>query len=133
MLYLGLNYEQIGAYEEAIAEYRKAGTVCDDSSQPLELLGHALAVGGRRREALKVLSVLRSSMYRRSDSLLNIALIHAALGQNEQAFKWLEKRYANRTDRVRHLRFDPRFDILRSDRRYTELLHRSILAIQTYP
>ena len=133
MLCLGLNYEQTGAHEEAIAEYRKAGVVCDDSTEPLELLGHALAVGGRRGEALKVLSEINSSVERRSASLHNIALIHAALGQKEQAFKWLEKRYANRTDRVRHLRFDPRFDILRSDRRYKELLRRSILAIQTYP
>ena len=71
------------------------------ADKPLELLGHAFAVGGRRREALKVLSVLRSSMYRRSDSLLNIALIHAALGQIGRAFKWPEN--PDRTKRLRRL------------------------------
>ena len=53
-----------------------------------------------------------------------IARIYAGLGDKEQAFKWLEKGYEERTDQLTRLKVDPTFDGLRSDPRLIDLMRR---------
>ena len=50
--------------------------------------------------------------------------MHAALGEHDQAFEWLEKAYENRVAQLNWLKIDPRFRNLRSDTRFTNLLRR---------
>ena len=126
LLWLGLSYEQKGMLEEAITQFRKAKDVNADSPEPLELLGHVLAIAGQRDEARKVLSELDSSGKQNSVHPYNVALIHAALGQTEQAFESLGKPYANWTERLRMLRFDPRMDSLKEDPRFTAIFQRAV-------
>lgn len=114
LLWLGLSYEQKGMFEEAAAQFFKAKGAHSDSTEPLELLGHVFAVTGQRDEAHAVLSGLHSPTERNRVRPYNVALIHAALGQMEQASEWLRKPYINWTERLRMLRFDPRMDGLRS-------------------
>ena len=118
LLLLGLSYEQKGLIEEAILQFSKAKETNADSTEPLELLGHVFAIAGLGDEARKVLSELQSSAKRDSIHPYNVGLIHAALGQKDQAFQWLAKPYLNWTERERMLRFDPRMDQLREDSRF---------------
>ena len=132
MLLLGLSYEQKGMLNEAIAQFCKAKEVDLDNQEPLELLGHVFAVAGQKDEARMVLSELDSGGDRNSIHPYNVALIHAALGQEQQAFEWLERPHLNWTERLRMLRFDPRMDRLKEDPRFTAIVQRSMPAIQNY-
>jgi tetratricopeptide (TPR) repeat protein len=59
-----------------------------------------------------------------------LAFNHAALGNREQAFQWLEKAVASRAFVAPFFRADPVFDELRSDPRYQALLRRAGLEPQ---
>ena len=126
LLLLGLSYEQKGLVDEAILQFSKAKEANADSTEPSELLGHVLATAGQGAAARKILSELQSSAKRDSVHPYNVGLIHAALGQREQAFEWLAKPYLNWTERERMLRFDPRMDHLREDSRFPRVFQVSV-------
>lgn len=130
LLWLGLCYEQKGLLEEAIAQFSKARDTNSDSTEPLELLAHVFAIAGQRDKAQAILSELHLSARSNGIHPYNIALIHAALGQTEQTFEWLQEPYVNWTERLRMLRFDPRMDSLKEDSKFTAILERSVSATQ---
>jgi hypothetical protein len=51
-------------------------------------------------------------------------MIYAGLGEKDQAFAWLQKAYEERSGEMVDLKVDPRFDNLRSDPRFADLLRR---------
>jgi hypothetical protein len=53
-----------------------------------------------------------------------IALVYAALGENDQAFEWLEKAERERSPYLASLRLNPSFDNLHADQRFQALLTR---------
>jgi serine/threonine-protein kinase len=55
-------------------------------------------------------------------------VIHAALGEKDQAFEWFEKAFQARSEELLFLKVDPKMDSLRSDARYANLLRRLKLA-----
>ena len=55
-------------------------------------------------------------------------MIHAGLGEKDQALDWLEKMYQEREESLSTLKVDQPFDSLRSDPRFIDLLHRVNLA-----
>ena len=72
--------------------------------------------GGPRRARRGVSTALVSAM--------EIAYVHAALGQMDVAFEWVDKAVAERTPFLVLLRVDPRADPLRADPRFAVLLKR---------
>ena len=94
----------------------------------LALLGHAQAAAGHRTEAERILQQLRDESARRYVPSYPIAVIHAALGQKEEAFARLEQAYAARDSWMVNFGVDPRLDGLRPDRRFGDLLRRTNLA-----
>jgi len=52
------------------------------------------------------------------------ALVHAGLGEKEQAFHWLEEAVVTHDVWLVWLKAEPRFDNLRSDARFQDLLGR---------
>ena len=120
LLVLGLCYEQTERREEAVKLFTRAYVTNEAATEPLELLGHVFAISGDIENAERLLSNLPTST--NAVHPYNVALVHAALGQTERAFEWLRKPYANWTERLRVLRFDPRMDRLKSDSRFTAIL-----------
>lgn len=121
---LGWAYEQQGKFAEAIAEFRLASQI-NDSSQVLGALGHVYAVSGQRDEAQKITAELQDAAKRKYVSPYDIAIIYAGLGDKEQALIWLEKAYEDRSGTLAFfLNVDPRFNGLRSDSRFLNLLRR---------
>lgn len=122
--YLALAYEQKGMHTEAIAEFQSAKSL--SGARPLDSgsLGHAYAVAGRTAEARKILKEVNDRSPHVYFPAYDIALIHVALGEKDLAFEWLEKAFQERSPWLIHLRVDPRFDPLRSDKRFTTLLNR---------
>ena len=57
-------------------------------------------------------------------SSIHFAVLHAQLGQNDKAFAWLEKALEERQPWLGQLQFDPQFEPLRSDPRFSDLIRR---------
>ena len=122
--YLGLAYEQKGMYREAIAEFEK-GVKLSGSPLMLALLGHAYAASGKTAEARQVLSDLQQLQSQRYVSPYTVAAIYAGLGEQDQAFKWLDKAYEERDIWLMNLKVDPVFSRVRQNRRFADLLVRT--------
>ena len=121
--YLGLAYEAKGMYPEAIAEFQ-TGVKLSGSPLMLALLGHAYAASGKTAEAKQVLNDLQQLQGQRYVSPYTVAAIHAGLGDQEQAFKWLQTAVEERDIWLMNLKVDPVFAKLRSQRQFTDILAR---------
>jgi len=120
---LALCYERKGMYDAAIAEFQK---ICDLGARLAGTagLGQAYAAAGKRGEAQKELAELQELSKQRYISSSVFALIYAALGDKDQAFAWLEKSVDEHDLITARLKVDARFDPLRSDPRFADLVRR---------
>ena len=121
--FLGWAYERSGRFSEAIEEFQKA-SVIDDRPEVSAMIAHTYAVSGRRSEAIGILTSLEEQSKHHYISPYYIALIFAGLDNKERAFGWLEKAYSDRNEWLVWLKVDPRFNSLRTDSRFPELLSR---------
>jgi tetratricopeptide (TPR) repeat protein len=83
---------------------------------------HALA--GRKAEALDLIAAYRDTDADYGNLMRAIALVHAALGDRDQAFAWFDKAYDLRVESLGNLKVDPKLDPLREDPRFNELIRR---------
>jgi TolB-like protein/tetratricopeptide (TPR) repeat protein len=116
--YLGLAYIGQGRYTEAIQELEKL----EATNRYVGDLGYAYGIGGQRDKALRLLSDLDGRSRTEYVTPTVRALIYLGLGQKEQALSWLEKAVAERDWRLRQLKFDRRWDPLRSEPRFARIL-----------
>jgi tetratricopeptide (TPR) repeat protein len=126
--YLALGYDLQGKYNDALAEFQKAASLSPRSSLVKSELGYAYAKAGKREEAQRVIEDLQRSPGERRVSPFHLALVHIGLGENDRAIELLEKSFEERTERLVWLRADPRFDPLRLDPRFNDLLRQIGLA-----
>ena len=125
---LGLAYEQKGMYEQAIAEFSEAQRIDPESWAPSAFLAHVYASKVNRGEALRRLTELKRDAQQKHVDSYNIGLIHAALGEKDQAFSWLEKAFQAKSEELLFLKVDPKADSLRADPRFKNLLRRMRLS-----
>ena len=121
---LGLGYEQKGMYSEAIAEFQKLYHLPGGKQIAVAALGHAYAASGKREDAQKAIAELQELSKQRYVSAASIAIIYAALGDKDQAFAWLGKADKDHDLGFSRLKVEPRFDSLRSDHRFADLVRR---------
>ncbi len=114
--FLGFAKEQQGQYADAIGALQQSGDMED--------LGYAYALAGNRAETVKILDQLSKAAKKSYVPATSFALLYLGLGQNDEVFKWLEKAYAERCPNLVYLKEDPKFDRLRADPRFAELLRR---------
>ena len=107
-------------WPEAIAELRWA-MEGGDARTALAFLGYALARGGRADEARSILSDLLAGR-KYSHGAFGIATVHAGLGNDDEAFVWLEKAVDESTVRVYLM--GPMFDDLHRDPRFAGIKRR---------
>jgi len=112
------------AFVEAIAEFQKASALSPTMSRYTSALAHAYGRAGKNFEAQQVLEELARSSDGPHASWTEIAIIHAGLGQSDQAFASLEKAYADRDWRLVRMKVEPMFDPVRADPRFGVLLRR---------
>lgn len=113
-----------GKFSEAIAECKKGIKLSRNKTREISQLGHAYAVAGYIPQALKVVSELEKLSTRQYVSEYNLAILHTALGDIEQAFNLLDKAYWSHDPWLEHLNVDPRLDVLRAEPRFQDLLKR---------
>jgi hypothetical protein len=122
--WLGMAFEQTGRGHEAVHEFEQ--TIAQAGRAPVYVaaLGHAYAVVGRRGDAERMLGELRkraSSIY---ISPFDVATVYVGLGKANETFEWLERSYKERAFGLLFMNVDPRFDPVRSDPRFSDLLRR---------
>ena len=115
-------YEAKGMYEQAVDEYRRMPDSFLRMSYFQIALGHALAMSGRRGEAQAILDRLKTT--KEYVSPAELAILHAGLGDKEGALASLERAYAAHDLQLQYLKVEPRYDSLRSDPRFQDLLRR---------
>ena len=123
-LWLGRAYEQKGMYPEAITEFEQAGTALKDWPVIIAAAGHAYGRWGHKSEATVALHRMNELTKEEYVTPYGVALIFAGLNDKEQAMKWLQNAYEDRSHWLVWLNLDPRFDNVRSDPRFQELLQR---------
>ena len=107
-------------FPEAIRELSQAVEMSRNGAQYpyyLARLGYAYALSGDVSKARKILAELPSA------NLTDLACVHAGLGERDKSLALLQESYRQHTfplDAGYAVEFDP----LRSDPRFTELLHR---------
>jgi len=116
--YLGLSYMGQGRHAEAVQELEKL----EATNRYVGDLGHAYGIAGQRAKALRLLSQLDARSQTEYVTPTVRALIYLGLGEKEEALSWLEKALAERDWRLRLLKFDPRWDPLRSEHRFARIL-----------
>ena len=136
---LGWSYVQKGMFGQAIREMERAVTLSPDNIEHSWMLGHAYAAAGKPAEARRILEDLHALAKKRyvlpygdlhalgkKRYVLpyGFALIHIGLGENEEALEWLERAYQDRIGWMAFLQVGPRFDPLRDDPRFQDLLRR---------
>ncbi len=124
--FLAAAYEQKGMFEEAITAFQRAMSVTQSPAKTLAMagLGHVYAVSGRKTEARKILAELQRLSEHSYVQATDVALVYAGLGDKDKAFAWLDKAYEEHSFALSNLKVEPRFDLLRSDPRFTDLLRR---------
>jgi TolB-like protein/DNA-binding winged helix-turn-helix (wHTH) protein/Tfp pilus assembly protein PilF len=124
-LYFSSAYIEKGMYSEAISEARRAREISGARSTYSEaFLGYALAKSGSEAEARSVLAGLLKS----SADRYHIALAYNGLGRHDEALAWLERAYAQRSPGMVFLKVEPKWNNLRSDPRFQDLLRRMRLS-----
>jgi tetratricopeptide (TPR) repeat protein len=120
---LGQAYLGKQQYLEAISELERANAL---GTTPLVIcdLGYAYAAAGKNKEARGFLSVLQQRAQSAYVPPYLIAAIYGALGDKDEAFKYLERAYAERDAHITYLALDPEMDSLRPDPRFSALIAR---------
>lgn len=122
-LFMAEAYEQMGRFQEALAECQQV-SLTDKSPTTMAELARAYAMFGRRDEAQKILGELKEVSRQRYFPSYAVATIYTGLGDKERALEWLEKAYEERCGWMAFLRVDPALDSLRSEGRFKDLLRR---------
>jgi TolB-like protein/Tfp pilus assembly protein PilF len=114
-----------GDHESGITAFQKGVELSSGASAYVSGLGWAFAKAGRRNEAQTILDrLLRESGAGRYVMAVQFAIIYAELQDKDEALHWLEKGHEERSAWMVNLKTDARYDPLRSDPRFCELMRR---------
>jgi TolB-like protein/Flp pilus assembly protein TadD len=86
--------------------------------------GYALAVAGKRDEALAVVNELEQKYAAKEIDGVRIASVYIGLGDKDKAFEWLEKDFRARRPTLPEMGLELEFRSVRDDPRYKDLLRR---------
>jgi eukaryotic-like serine/threonine-protein kinase len=126
---IGRAYGQKRMYPEAIALLGEAKTASGDWPPIVAELGYAYAAAGKTAEAYKILEELRQQSTRRYVDPYLIAMVLLSTGDKEKVFAEFDKAYAERSGWLPWLKAEPKWDSLRSDVRFIDLMRRVGLAL----
>jgi len=116
---LSLAYQGKGMFDEAVLENQTWGAFTRNKVETMVALAQLYAVSGQTEGARKLLDqdyIVIEQVYR------GLALVYAALGENDNAFRCLQESYERREEALLSLKVDPKMDPLRSDPRFIVLL-----------
>jgi TolB-like protein/DNA-binding winged helix-turn-helix (wHTH) protein/Tfp pilus assembly protein PilF len=115
-------YQYKGMLAEALAEAQRIMTRSGASREELAAIYQGDAASRMRNVEQWMLNRMKKAAARGYVSAYQRATRHAALGETERAFEWLEKAYTDRDPMMALLNTDPAYDRLRSEPRFADLL-----------
>ena len=121
---LGWAYEQEKRYPEAIAAFQDAVLHSGGASFALAAQAHAHAVAGEEQKARDILVELHQRSRTGYVSAYDIAAVYAGLRESDEALRWLERAYQERSSFLINVGWEPRFRGLHSDVRFQRLVRR---------
>jgi pentatricopeptide repeat protein len=110
--------------KDAIPPLEKALSLSKRSPAVMAILIRAYAHAGRRADALRLLAEMKERNkegYVPAGAFVNAYL---GLGDNEEAFVWLEQAYKEQSNILQFVKVHPYFDPIRNDPRFVDLVHR---------
>ena len=123
-------HQALGRYDDAVEERQRAVELTGGATFFRAELAGTLAAARRERDAGDALEELLEISKVEYVSAHSIALIHAGLNDADRAFQWLGKAFEERSAILAWIKTDPRFDNLRPDPRFNDLLRRMRFPIQ---
>jgi TolB-like protein/Tfp pilus assembly protein PilF len=119
--FAGWALERLGRGDDAVTTLKDAARHSSHNPVMLAGLGHALAAAHDRRAANRVIHDLERLRGDQGLFAYEIGVIHAALGQKDDAFRWLSSAVQERSGWIAYLPRDPRLDALHTDPRFAAL------------
>lgn len=123
-LWLARTYLALGRFDEAVRETSFAQGKAREWPVLVTARGFTYGMAGRSEEARAVLKEMEELSGRRFVTAYGMALVHAGLGSKDDAFRWLEKAFEERSHWLVWLRLDPRWGSLRDDPRFPAMVAR---------
>jgi eukaryotic-like serine/threonine-protein kinase len=133
---LGEIYEMQGRNEEALAEYLRVASATGGSFatlgggtvDPVGRLRSAYRSSGWQGYWLEQLRQLETLARKRYVPAFHVASACARVKRTDDAFRWLQQAYADRSTNLMFLQVDPNLENLRNDPRYAALVRQIGLA-----
>jgi TolB-like protein/Tfp pilus assembly protein PilF len=122
---LAVALERVGRCEEALEMLDRARAAQGDHPLLVCFEGRVHATAGRAADARAALEKLYARRTRGYVPAITIAVLHAALGEAEQAIDALWDAYEERSSPLMWMKVDPWLDSLRRHARFIELLNRA--------
>jgi TolB-like protein len=121
---MGIVMELHGDYKLAIAEFQEAVRLSGDAPLQLALLAGAYGRAGQHENGHRALSDLHKLGSQSYVMPYWVALAYTGLNERDEALRWLNEGCTNHAAWMTYLGVDPRWDSLRSDARFQDLLRR---------
>ena len=115
-------YRAKGDFNQAVALYEKAQAA---THFPSPGLGITYAKMGRREDCRRVVDQLIEKSRQQYVAADSIAAVYVALGEKDEALRWLERAFEEHSGSFYSYLFRPEFRELRSDPRFADLLRRT--------
>jgi tetratricopeptide (TPR) repeat protein len=115
-------------YERAIKEMQEGVQFFQGASAVVGSLGEVYAVAGKADEARRIVEELHQLSQHQYVSSYPVARVYVALGEKQEAIRWLETAYAEHCAFMMLVKVDPRRSELHSEPRFQELLRRMNLS-----
>lgn len=119
--FLGWALEQKGNFIEAENAFQRAAEI-DRTPVTQAYLAHGLALSGKRSDAEKYLAELQKKSSVSYVSPYYLAVISIGLGEDEKALEFLQSCLADRSESMVLLGVEPKFDRLRSMKRFNQII-----------
>jgi len=121
-------YEQKGLFDNSLEEIEKWSRAYGDRPWTWSELAYIYGRSGHQAQAKHALQKLLQFGQHQPVDPAAIAWAYVGVGNKDQAFAYLEKAFSQHSSTLTTLKVEPRFDPLRSDARFQDLLRRVGLA-----
>ncbi len=121
-IWLGRSYQEKKMYEEAIAEYEKTLILIPEWPVALAAIGYVYGITGRQEQARKIIDRLKAVAAARYVTPYGVALVYASMNDMDKTFEYLGKAFEERSNWMVWLKQDPRWELIKNDPRYQELV-----------
>lgn len=126
--FIGRARVQQGRLEEARGAFARARELSPSDGNLLSASAYLEALAGKRKEAERLLAQMEKLAHRGLPFASQVAGVHLALGHKAVALGWLERALSAREGALVWLKIDPRFESLRGEPRFVEILRELKLA-----